>query len=346
MTDIHVHATLTTDLARRWDDFADRHPGASLYHRTRWVMFASEVFGFESAWITGESTTGELFGLLPMIRQRSRLFGERWVSLPYFNYGGPLALDDATAGALIRKAGEHARQTGVRRLEIRDVVPRAGVATRTDKAALVLDLPDSQDALAEQLGSKLRSQTRRADREQPQVVHGGAELLAEFYGVFAETMRDLGTPVLARRFFEEMFRRVGGDCRIVIVRLAGQAAAAAVLTMHRGTVEIPWAGNRRQFRATSVNMRLYWECLQHAIEGGYRRFDFGRSTIDSGTYRFKRQWGAKPVQLHWLYPLEPASSVTAGREGALFGAARAIWRRLPVPIATALAVRFSSGLPW
>jgi len=341
-----IRGSLAPEAAHRWDDFVAGHPRATLYHTSRWVSFAADVFGFEPAWLTAESTGPLLTGVLPLIRQTSRLFGDRWVSLPYFNYGGPLGADAPTERRLMDAAVSLARRTETKMLEIRDVEARLDYALRTDKATLVLDLPEAIDELSERLGAKLRSQIRRANREQPEVAEGGVELVGEFYGVFAETMRDLGTPAYPRRFFELMFDRVGVDCRIVIVRLGGQTAAAALLTHHRATVEIPWAGSLRRFRTAAVNMRLYWECLRHTVESRYSRFDFGRSTVGSGTYRFKQQWGAHPVPLYWYYPLEPAGLMTPAHQGRLTTAARAVWCRLPVPFATRLAASFSGGLPW
>lgn len=347
MTVPQAYVELTPELARRWDRFVGLHPNASLYHHSRWVAFAADAFGFDTAWLTLESDTGEISGVLPMIRQRSRLFGDRWVSLPFFNYGGPLVTEDTASLALIELAARHAQETGVGRLEIRDIEARAGVASRTDKATLVLDLPSTAGELTERLGAKLRSQIRRADREAPEILRGGVDLVPEFYAIFAETMRDLGTPVLPPRFFTQMFERVGGDCHVLIVRLGGRSAAAALLTRNRGVMEIPWAGNLRQFRSAAANMRLYWECLRYAIETGHRRFDFGRSTVDSGTYRFKQQWGAQPRQLHWHYPLLAAEGEMTSRQyGSLVRAARAVWRHLPVPVATGLGTRLSAGLPW
>ncbi len=338
--------TMTPGAAARWDAFVADHPRGTLYHSSRWVKFTAEAFGFGAAWIMQETDGGELTGVLPLVCQRSRLFGDRWVSLPYLNYGGPLAADTDADRPLMEAAVALARRTRVKMLEIRDTALRLDYAVRTDKTALVLQLPATVDELLDRLGAKLRSQIRRADRERPEVFEGGAELIADFYRVFAETMRDLGTPVYPRRFFELMFDRVGADCRIVIVRLAGEPAAAAVLTHGRDTVEIPWAGSLRRFRPAAVNMRLYWECLRHAVESRGLRFDFGRSTIGSGTYRFKQQWGADPVPLYWYYPLAPAGPMAQARQGRLITSARAVWRRLPVSLATRLAAGFSGGLPW
>lgn len=338
--------TMTPGAAARWDAFVAGHPRGTLCHTSHWVKFAAEAFGFEAAWILQETIGGELTGVLPLVCQRSRLFGDRWVSLPYLNYGGPLAADTDAERPLMEAAATLARGTRVKVLEIRDTALRVNYAVRTHKATLVLQLPTTVDELSDRLGAKLRSQIRRADREQPEVREGGAELIADFYPVFAETMRDLGTPVYPRRFFELMFDRVGADCRIVIVRLAGEPAAVAVLTHGRDTVEIPWAGSLRRFRPAAVNMRLYWECLRHAVESRRLRFDFGRSTIGSGTYRFKQQWGADPVPLYWYYPLEAGGLLGPANQGPLLGFARAAWQRLPVSLATRLAARFSGGLPW
>lgn len=337
---------MTPDDAARWDAFVEGHPRATLYHRSRWVRFAAEAFGFEAAWIMQESEVGELTGVLPLVCQRSRLFGDRWVSLPYLNYGGPLAADESAERKLIDAAVALARGTRVGTLEIRDTTPRVDFAVRTDKVTLILELPASVAELSARLGSKRRLRIRRADREQPEVAVGGAELVSEFHRVFAETMRDLGTPAYPQRFFDLMFDRVGADCRIIVVRLAGVPAAAAVLVHGRDTVEIPWAGSLRRFRPTAVNMRLYWECLQYAVEAKFKKFDFGRSTIGGGTYHFKEQWGAIPVPLYWYYPLEANGQLNPPNQGPLLRLAQGVWKRLPVSLATRLAAGFSGGLPW
>jgi FemAB-related protein (PEP-CTERM system-associated) len=330
-------------LLQKWDAFVDAHPRATLYHSSRWIRFAAEAFGFEPAWITAGDP---LAGVLPLIRQTSRLFGDRWVSLPFFNYGGPLGRDEAVELRLFDGAVALAQQDGIKRLEIRDRQPRGAWMTRQDKVGAVLALPDTTEALAAALGSKLRSQIRRADRVSPEVMAGGAERVDEFYAVFAETMRDLGTPVYPRRFFAEMFRHVGTDCHVVTLRVAGTAAAAAILTRHRDVTEVPWAASRSRYRAEAINMRLYWECLCHAIRTGSRHFDFGRSTRDGGTHRFKLQWGAVTVPLYWHYPLIAADQERAAAPGRDFAVARRIWRALPVSLATQLGGRISAGLPW
>ncbi len=331
--------------AVEWDAFVASHPRATLYHTWRWSEFAGQVFGFEVVRLVERRADGRLSGVLPMVLQSSAVFGRRLVSLPFFNYGGPLGESVAVEKALIDQAARAAGARRVSRLELRDTVSRPGRRTRTDKVTLELALPDSAAALGKSLGSKLRSQVRRADRESPEVVQGSVELIDEFYPVFAATMRDLGTPVYPKRFFTDMLAALTSDCTVVVVRLRGRPAAAALLTHWRDRTEIPWAASLHELRATSVNMRLYWECIVHAIERGSRVFDFGRSTVDAGTYRFKLQWGSQPRPLYWIYPMEPAGVQVGGR-GPLVERAQAVWARLPRPVANALGPLISPGLPW
>lgn len=295
--------------------------------------------------LTCTDGAGRLTGVLPLVEQRSLLAGRRLVSLPYVNYGGPLGDSPDTEQALIRQSMQLAGQRGIAELELRDSTARPTFIARTDKMTVELLLPENDEALGKALGAKLRSQIRRADREAPEVASGGADLLDEFYPVFAATMRDLGTPVYARKFFRLVLERYGSDCNLLVVRLRGKAAAAALLTHFRDRTEIPWAASLHALRSTSVNMRLYWECLLYAISRGSRVFDFGRSTVDSGTYQFKLQWGGRPRQLHWVYPLAAGEPEPAG-SGRMMQRARSLWSRLPLPVANALGPLVSPGLPW
>jgi FemAB-related protein (PEP-CTERM system-associated) len=335
-----------------WDVFVRARTAASIYLLSGWTLLIRDVFGHEAYFIEARTSTGELRGVLPVVLQKSLLFGGFLTSLPFFNYGGALAEDDQVARSLM----EHARSLAQRRrctyLELRDVTPRRGDwRVRTDKATLLLQLPADMPTLGKKLGSKLRSQVKRADRESPRVRVGGAELVGDFYGVFCRTMRDLGTPVYPRRFLEAIAARFPANCLLVIIDRAGEPAAGAFLVIDGNRAEIPWAACREDAKPAGFNMKLYWEVLKAVIERGCTQFDFGRSTIDSGTYRFKRQWGAEPVQLHWhrwerrsvAHEREEPHSAAQGR---VMRYATAVWKRLPLSMANTLGPWVSPSLPW
>src|SRR5690606_17395919 len=121
-------------------------------------------------------------------------------------------------------------------------------------------------------------------------------------------MRDLGTPVYGRKLFEAILG-LWSEAELLVARLDGKPVGGAFLIRHRDTMEIPWASTVREVNRLGVNMLMYWHALTHAIELGCRFFDFGRSSKDSGTYRFKRQWGAVPAQHYWHVWLPQGSEV-------------------------------------
>lgn len=333
-----------------WDPFVMGHPDSSIYHLSGWTQIAREVFGHRALFVESRDSSGSLTGVLPVIQQRSWLLGSFATSLAFFNYGGALAADPVVAQQLMTRAAEEAKALGCRYLEFRDVRPRAGEWTRrTDKVTLRLDLPDTVEALSKRLGSKLRSQVKRAEREGVQCRTGTVALLDDFYSVFAENMRDLGTPVYPKRFFEDILRRFEQYCQLVVIESQGEPWAAAFLVFWRGCAEVPWASCRAKAKPLGANMKLYWELLSQAIGRGCTSFDFGRSTVDSGTDRFKRQWGAEPMPLHWYrWERDGSGAETAGGggPGKAMQVATAIWQRLPLGIANTLGPIISGALPW
>lgn len=332
-----------------WDPFVMESPDSSIYHLSGWTDIAREVFGHRVLFVEARDSTGSLTGVLPVIRQRSWLLGNFATSLAFFNCGGALTAVPPVAQQLMRRASEAAESLGCEYLEFRDIRPQAGEWNRrTDKVTLKLELPDTVDALSKRLGSKLRSQVKRAAREGVQCRTGSVGLLDDFYAVFAENMRDVGTPVYPKRFFETILRRFEQYCQLVVIESQGEPWAAAFLVFWRGGAEVPWASCRAKAKPLGANMRLYWELLSHAIARGCKSFDFGRSTVDSGTYRFKQQWGAEPSPLYW-YRWERhrrKEGTSEGEKGKSMQAATAIWQRLPLPVANVLGPLISGALPW
>lgn len=330
-----------------WDDYVARQPLATAYHRASAVMIGQRAFGLRSTFLTAYED-GRITGVLPLVEQSSLLFGRFLVSLPFVTYGGILADGPPVAAALAERARLEAHSRRAAHVELRHVTPMREVrfAERLDKVSMVLPLPSSESALGKQLGAKLRSQIRRGERERLDIVWGGAELIPEFYRVFAPAMRDLGTPVYPRRFFGVACEALRGRADVLVVRMRGEAHAAAILVRHDHCVEVPWAVASPEAKRLSVNMRMYWELLTRAIAAGTEAFDFGRSTVDSGTYRFKAQWGAQPHQLHWHYWLPAQAAVPKlNQSNPKYARAAALWRRMPLWCANLLGPRIVRNLP-
>ena len=333
-----------------WDAYVGEHAHASAFHAAAAVLVGQQAFRLPVHFITARDGDGRLRGVLPLVEQvlipRTRCL----VSLPFCTYGGPLADDDVALGSLLQAAEEVARQRRAARLVIRHVaeMPAIPYPAALDKVSMVLALPDTGEELARRFGSKLRSQIRRSDRAKPVSVVGHAGLLGDFYGVFCSVMRDLGTPVYPRRFFDAVLAALGDRASVLVLYLDRAPVSAAILVQWRDMIEVPWAATLHAVNPLAVNMRLYQELLHLAIDRGCTKFDFGRCTRGSGTYRFKAQWGAEPVQLYWRTHVPGAAgAATAVLDNrAKFDAAVKLWSRLPLWMANAIGPYVSPRLPW
>jgi serine/alanine adding enzyme len=328
-----------------WEKYVSGQAGATSYHRWPWRSVFRNAFGRESTYLIardGERT----IGVLPLVEFRNRLFGTFAVSLPFVNYGGVVADDERAARALASHAVALARQRGWAHVELRHTTRRYPEwPARRHKVAMCLPLPHDPDTLWTSLDRKVRNQVRKAEKCHCVAEDGGRELLSDFYRVFARNMRDLGTPVYGKRFFDEVVRAFPDDTRVFIVRVGAEPIAASLTISWRDRVEVPWASALRDHSDKSPNMLLYWAMLRWATKRGVKTFDFGRSTPDEGTFQFKRQWGAEPSAFAWEYLGLAGQPPDLTPANPRFRAAISVWQRLPLRLATALGPAIIRHIP-
>ena len=344
------HAKISISLLEEdieaWNTYVANSQATSLYHRAEWKQLIFRTFGHTGFYYIAKDSLQNIIGILPLIRLNSRLFGDFMVSMPYFNYGGAVADHPAIEKKMMDVANEHAAKLGVSHIEYRDDIERSDLPARTDKVNLILPLPRDPDELWNSFSSKLRAQIKRPYRENPFINIGREENLDEFYEVFARNMRDLGTPVYAKSFFLNILEHFPDNSFIITIKLNNKPVAAGFLLNHGNMLEIPWASTIKPINHLSINMLMYWEVLKFAISQGVESFDFGRSTIDGGTYRFKRQWGAIPKQLYWHYWLNEGEQLPAlNPSNPKYALMISIWKKIPVLLTKYLGPPIVKNLP-
>ena len=246
----------------------------------------------------------------------------------------------------MQTANERAARLGVEHIEYRDDIPRQSLPVQSHKVNMILPLPDSAEELWKGFSSKLRAQIKRPQREKPQILSGGKEYLDDFFSVYARNMRDLGSPAHSKQLVENILDCFPENSWLFVLRLKNRPIATGFLLGYGNTLEIPLASTLRDVNPLSMNMLLYWEVLKYAIDGGFRYFDFGRSSIGAGTFRFKKQWGAEPRQLYWHYWLNRGVELPSlNPQNPRYVRAINIWKRLPLLVTTHLGPSIAKNLP-
>jgi lipid II:glycine glycyltransferase (peptidoglycan interpeptide bridge formation enzyme) len=130
-----------------------------------------------------------------------------------------------------------------------------------------------------------------------------------------------------------------------VVKDKEKPIAAALLLHGWGVTDVPTASSLKEYNPSSVNMLMYWHLLQRAVERGQKVFDFGRSTADGNTFKFKKQWGAEPEQAIWQYRVNRGSVGEMRPDNPRFQRAIGIWQKLPLSLTRFLGPRIVRGIP-
>lgn len=326
---------------RAWDEFVLRADDGTMAHRWAWLGIVSDTYGHQVVPLAA-IRAGMLAGVLPLVQMRSRLFGRHLVSMPFLDAGGLCTAGDrAVDEALVRAAVELATGSHAH-LELRHTADRPiPLVPWLQKATMVLSLSEGEDAVWRRLPDKRRRQVRKARRAGLTASVHGSEALPDFYRILATNMRDLGSPMHRREFFHRIIETFGEDARIILVREGDVPIGTGLILIQGDWAGMPWVGSLRSTFARAPNQLLYWEVFRYAIARGCQVFDFGRSSVGSGTYEAKRQWGAEPVQLYWhRLPGENSDGDVQRWQWATEA-----WRRLPVPVASLAGAAIRGRLP-
>jgi FemAB-related protein (PEP-CTERM system-associated) len=168
---------------------------------------------------------------------------------------------------------------------------------------------------------------------------------ADHYAVYAESVRNLGTPVFPKALFDEVLDAFGEDADILTVLHEGMPVASVLSLYHKQTVMPYWGGGTWDARRLRANDVMYYSLMNHARERGCQRVDFGRSKIGTGAYAFKKNWGFEPQPLS--YATRTANGEAARDVNPMSPKYRlqvALWQRLPLSIANRLGPMIARGL--
>jgi FemAB-related protein (PEP-CTERM system-associated) len=295
--------------------------------------------------LTGAANS--VVGILPLVHLKHFILGDNLISIPFFDFCGILADNKETEIALLNEAVKLAEELGVKNIEFRNTalihwsnnfdsintINPMGFYTKTNKVRMLFELPGTSKALMKSFKSKLRSQIKKSLKGGLKAKIGSLELLDDFYKVFSINMRDLGSPVHSKALMKNVVLEFKNNAKIIVVYSKDKPLAGSLVVGFKDTLENPWASALREYSRLAPNMLLYWTMLEYACDSGFKYFDFGRSSPDEGTFKFKKQWGAEAVTLFWHYiSLDEKPINTDISEKSSFELAAQVWRKLPVSV--------------
>ena len=335
--------------AKAWDAWVAGHPDATFFHRAGWKRVIEASFRHRCYFLLVEAE-GQIRGILPLVHVRSHLFGNALVSTSFCVYGGPVAADEPAERALDAAALDLARSLKVDHLEYR-LRSRPQKASWRDAWACKADLyatfrkemdPDPEKNLLA-IPRKQRAVIRKGIKNNLQ-----ARIetdLEHFFPLYAQSWRNLGTPIFPKRLFENLMAEFGPACEVMTVFQESEPVSTLVTFYFRDEVLPYYGAGAAAARTCAAYDFMYWDVMRRACEQGYRIFDFGRSKRDTGAWAFKKNWGFDPQALQYQYKLLRRESVPGvNPSNPKYQLLISLWKRLPIPVANAIGPALSRSL--
>ncbi|MGR9117599.1 MAG: FemAB family XrtA/PEP-CTERM system-associated protein [Gammaproteobacteria bacterium] len=316
---------------QRWDDFVSQHEDATFFHLSGWQEVIERAFNHKTYFYYVEKF-GRITGILPLAHIKSPLFGNALCSLSFCVYGGVVAIDDESHERLTQKACELAESLGVDYLEMRNRAQR--YPSWPTKELYV--------TFRKELDTDTETNMRAIPRKQRAMIRKGINAglvsridddVEHFYRAYSESVRNLGTPVFSKRYFEILKEVFQDRCEILTVEQNGHLISSVLSFYFKDEVLPYYGGGTELARALQGNDFMYWEVMCRAVQKGIRVFDYGRSKVGTGSYRFKKHWGFEPQPLFYEFHLVKSKSLPdvnpLNPKYRLFIAA---WKRLPLSV--------------
>jgi len=328
----------------RWDAFVENHPFGWICHLSGWKRVLERTFShMKGHYLALVDSKGEIKAGLPLYEVRSRLTGNRLVSIPFATLSDPLVSDSDQLDELLEAAKAFSKKRGIDRVEFRTTnayrfvkdqqfVRNNGfkchfVNLNVDLAALWKSFPQKA----------IKYEVNRARKNNLAMKLGESEEdLRLFYRLYTQTRRRLGLPThpyLLLRILWETFKS-RKKMELCLALYEGRAIAGHVLFKFNNRVSVEFEGWNRGYRKLSPNHFLFWEEIKQAHKEGFRIYDFGRtSTQNVGLMEFKSRWGAEICDLPIFYYSAQGARERAYDEGTVaYRLMRSLFRIMPESI--------------
>lgn len=321
-----------------WDRFNESMPNGTFFHRSAWARVIRRAFGHRPLY-TCAIRDGAITGILPMAQVKTMLFGNTLISVPFCVYGGPVAADAETEHALLAHAEALLKSSGATAMEFRHRdpldLPPDWVAGPPLYVTFRKAIEANHDNNMKAIPRKQRAMVRKGIQNNlTSIADRNADRL---HAIYAESVRNLGTPVFSRNYFRILMEEFKDDADIVTILDKGKPVTSVMNFYFRDEVLPYYGGGTLAARAVAGNDFMYWEVMRRAADRGFRLFDFGRSKRDTGAFAFKHNWGFVEQPLNYAFRLMPGQAIPehnpTNPKYRLFIDA---WKKLPLPVANTL----------
>lgn len=305
---------LGAEMADEWNRLIYQSSHASVYHLWEWGEVLSSTYGYQRYYL-GALKNGALVGVFPLIYVKNTFFGGRLISLPFCEFGGPVAdagLDNDSMENVLKElliAGDRLGESlGVRSVNVRTFsrsVPRqlfnyTGYKRVRTYVTFRINLARPVNVLWRDLNKKTRNAVRKAVKRGVKVLEvTGKDLLDAYFMLYLKTMKRHGSPPHAYKFFQKLYDVFypKGQIKAMLAEYEGKPIAGVLLFYMGETIYLKSNVTDKKYRSLNPTNLLLWKTIESGATSGYKFFDLGRTRPNTTIYRFKKGWSGREERL-------------------------------------------------
>ena len=331
---------------KKWNEFVMTNSSTTFYHQVGWKRVVQETYGHKPYYLFAESKMGEVVGILPMFLIKNVFFGKRLVSVPFASYGSVCCENDDIGNALINEAIDIGKNLSVGYCEFRNfknMNAHENFNCMKEYSTFVLDLSNGVEHIWKNMSRKVRNMIRKGEKSNLKFkVEVSGDAISDFYEIYSKNMRDLGTPVHDYKFFNNIYKIFPENVFIAKVELNGKLISSLYLLKFKDMLLSGWGSSLIGFLKYAPNDFMYWNSIKYACKNNLLWFDFGRSPVNSGSYKFKERWGSVEIPLTYCYY---PSMKNISSPQVKYGKFAKMWSKLPLKVTKIIGPRVRKHIP-
>lgn len=353
---------LDASKANKWDELVEGTYHSSAYHLWDWGEILSFVYGYQRYYLAVVQKN-TIIGGLPLIHVKSWLFGDKLISLPFCEYGGPLVnseLSDKEARqvtkSLLSATNRLARTLHVKYVQIKKpmamivegIMGTQGYTNFPRYVTFQIDLTRELDELWANVHKSKRKAARKA-------LKGGVvakelesvEQLKAYYLLYLKTHKRHGSPPHKYEFFKRLYDAffLKGRMKILLAEYEGKLIGGRISFCHGKTIFNWYSVIDWKHRSLNPNSLLSWSIIEWGVKNGYHKLEFGRTRRGTTIYDFKKDWGGQETYLQeYVFFMNSRKSELPDPKQLKYEYLSKVWLLIPIPLTRKIGPRIRASI--
>ncbi|HEY3423775.1 MAG TPA: GNAT family N-acetyltransferase [Negativicutes bacterium] len=291
-----------------WNAFVNENEAGTIYHHDDWMRVINKTYGSYGQYVVVKDESGKITAGLPIFFVKNVL-QNKISTVPCAQCCNPIVttkeqfiklLEALNGIAAIKKNSFYEIKTNqnFNFHNFKDFTPQF--------CTFELSLEEDLDSLKSKFHKNcIRRPINKTETNGLQIkVVKTEQGIRDFYNLYLRMRKENGLLPQPFKFFLNLWLTFSERQQIEVIHAEHQKKiiASILLLKFKKTVIYEYGAIDRNMTHLHPSHFLLWNAIKASQQGGYKIFDFGRTSIDNaGLMNFKERWGAKKVYLFYYY---------------------------------------------